>query len=291
MHKKTLIIVGAGFYQKAIVEKARQLRFHTVTIDMNKNAPGAKIADTAINTSAHDAEKAKIELEKLVPSLPPLAGILSGGARGCIYTAAVLAERFKLPGIPLEVAKTLSGKRELKAVLSDLKLNTLQYKIITKQKEITAFFRNKPLLLKPINSSGSDGIGLLNSELDIAEVWNYTSKFSSGGPILVEEYIDGIDINVFATAQNGGFYNPFILARKINETIFFGKVLMYAYPIKLPVFKQNQIIDFALKSFKSLGIINGPCSIELRIQESGKIQAIEAEACIPGCFLADHLIP
>ena len=106
---KTLVVIGAGFYQRSIIQTAKSLGLYVLVIDYNPSALGASVADRQILHSAHDAEGSFREIEAIRNEIPTLSGVLSGGTRRCMSTTAYLAMKFSLPGVDYKLARQISA--------------------------------------------------------------------------------------------------------------------------------------------------------------------------------------
>ena len=286
-----LVVVGAGFYQEAVVATAQRMGYYVVTIDRDPAAPGALRADHRIVCSAHDAHRSWDELKQILPERPPVVGVLSGGARGCIHTTAVLARGLGLPGLDEESAGVLASKDLLRGRLSRAGHNTLSYRLVEHVDAVEALLAGTPLVLKPVRTSGGQGVGVIRTEQDIDRAWSNARAVSPDGPLLVEEYAFGRDMGVTGVAREGRIIVTGVLDKELNPGGVFGRAGTYIMPSSLSSEQTGLVKSFAQRVFKELGVSVGPCYLEMRMPERGPLQVIEVEASVTGSFVAQYLVP
>ncbi len=288
---EALILVGAGFFQRATVLAARREGYVAVTIDRDPIAPGAQEADVALVTSAHDPDSAGTALDALGPELPKVAGVLSAGARGCTYTAAVLARRFGTQGLELGDARVLSDKALLRQRLSEARLNTRPFEIVEERKDAERLLAERPVVLKPTTTSGGLGVALAKDLGDLERAWEAARAATEEGPILVEEYIPGRDVGVVGLGDSCSATVVSVLDRKDVLESGFGRPGLYEAPSSLDRAVLDEIEELAVRACAELGIRVGPFYAELRVPDDGPPQVIEVEAAVPGSFIGEYLVP
>lgn len=60
-----------------------------------------------------------------------------------------------------------------------------------------------PVIVKPVDSCGSQGISVCYCDSELTEAFDKASAHSASGNVLVEDYIDGNDFMIFYTFMNG----------------------------------------------------------------------------------------
>jgi phosphoribosylaminoimidazole carboxylase (NCAIR synthetase) len=285
---KTIIIIGAGYYQKAAVIKAKEMGFYVLAVDRDKNAEGANIADFHLLSSAHDEKEVLEKVGNLLNYIPPVSGVLSGGARGCIYATAVLANKLNLYGNGIKKAKILSDKYLMRKSLSEFGLNRKSFLKVNGLKELLNFLQGKRVVLKSSDSSGGEGLFLVENAKDCEEKYNFL-KNTIKSDIFAEEYIEGIDIGVSAIAYKREIFITGVYDI-LPDNDKFGKIEQYIIPSKINDEDRIRIVGFSKTAFGLMGIENGPCSLELKLSKDKQINLIEIEANIPGSFIAEHLM-
>ena len=72
---KTVLVVGAGRYQRAVIRRARELGLRVVAVDRNPDAPGLRLADVprVVDFRSPEAvlENRRTVLDEIYSTAPP----------------------------------------------------------------------------------------------------------------------------------------------------------------------------------------------------------------------------
>lgn len=187
--KEKILLLGGSYQQVPAIVKAKELGYITVVCDYLPDNPGRKVADKWYPVSTTD-----IDAVYDVAVRENVGGILPYASDPAALTAAVVADRLSLPTNPVEAVEILGTKHKFRHFLQE---NGFAYPdnysfqnqtaIDTVKKNILNF--KFPILIKPTDSSGSKGIGLINNFDGINEAVEYASVFSRNGVLIAEEYI------------------------------------------------------------------------------------------------------
>ena len=74
-----------------------------------------------------------------------------------------------------------------------------------------------PVLVKPVDSSGSRGITICHDRVELEKAVEVGRKASKTGEVLVERYMDGREVTVFWTFQNGNYYLSAFANRHVKQ--------------------------------------------------------------------------
>lgn len=207
---------------------------------------------------------------------------------------AGLLELFKIPytGAPPMALGTCQSKYLTKGILSTLGIRLPRYKYLEEPKKIYRLNLNYPLIVKPSLEDASVGIdveAVVSNYTELRNRINYVFK-EYKQPVLVEEYIDGRELNVAVLGDK----NPKVLP--ISE-IDFSKMpehlhnivsyqakwepLHEAYhktipkcPAKLPKKVEAEAKEIALKAFKAMGC-RDYCRVDMRLSKDKKLYVLE----------------
>ena len=101
---KKILIIGAGFLQSFVLQKAEQMGYKTLTVDADPNAIGFKDADKYKVINIID-EQACFEYAKE----EQVDGVLTAATDYGVLTAASIAEKMTIPGISSDTAKLVKN--------------------------------------------------------------------------------------------------------------------------------------------------------------------------------------
>lgn len=120
-----------------------------------------------------------------------------------VAIAAKVADRLGLPGIGVETCESLRNKGELRRVLCDSGLRTVNYWVVDSVEKIHSLNFAYPCVLKPIDQSGSVRVSKVETNKQLLSVyeamcddtWTEMGK-GIGSVAIVEEYIDGDEYSI-----------------------------------------------------------------------------------------------
>lgn len=137
-----------------------------------------------------------------------------------------------------------------------------------------------PVVLKPVALSGSRGVIRLDS-LDAAEdVAEQVRRIAAdGGPILIEEYVDGPEVAVEGLLIGGILHVLAIFDKPAPLVGPYFEETVYVTPSRLEASILDRITAVTAEAAKALGLVEGPVHAELRLAEGGNdVRLIEVAA-------------
>lgn len=222
---KKLLLLGGSAQQIVAIETAKRLGYETVLCDFLTDNPGQYHADRfyLVSTTDKDAVLDVARRENV-------DGVLAYASDPAAPTAAYVAEQMGLPGNPAESVEILCNKDRFRAFLRDNGFHTPAARdytdVETAVKDLADGAFRFPVIVKPVDSSGSKGVGQINDVRDAARLLENAMRFSRCKRIIVEEYVekygyqiagDGLSVDgelVFRCFANDHFdakcVNPFV---------------------------------------------------------------------------------
>ncbi len=222
---KKILLLGGSVQQIIAIETAKRLGYYTVLCDYLTDNPGQYVANKFHLVSTTDKD-AVLEVAKK----EQIDGILAYASDPAAPTAAYVAEKMKLPGSPYRSVDILCNKDKFRSLLSENGFCTPKAKgyddIEVAENDLKNSFFSFPVIVKPVDSSGSKGVSRIDDSFEIRNKLEYAMSFSRGHKIIVEEFVekfgyqiagDGLSIDgklVFRCFANDHFdpncENPFI---------------------------------------------------------------------------------
>lgn len=222
---KKIMLLGGSAQQVIAIKRAKELGYFTILCDYLVDNPGQYVADQFYLISTTDKDEVlKVAKEQQID------GILAYASDPAAPTAAYVAQVLGLPGNPYESVCTLCEKDKFRRFLSENGFctpnaqgyDTTELAYIDLQNGKFTF----PVIVKPVDSSGSKGVGKINSLEDAMVKLRNAMGFSKQKRIIIEEYVekfgyqiagDGLSIDgelVFRCFANDHFNtkceNPFV---------------------------------------------------------------------------------
>lgn len=288
---KKLLLLGGSEQQVIAIETAKRLGYSTILCDYLPGNPGKYKADKFYLVSTTDKE-AILEVAKK----ENIDGVIAYASDPAAPTAAFVAEKLGLPGNLYESIKLLCNKDEFRNFLLTNNISApiaKGYKDIKKAiDDINSNVFPFPIIIKPIDSSGSKGVTVLDDAKTVCYAIDNALSYSRSKKIVVEEYIImkhpyliGGDIFVYdGEIILWGLMNCY-RNNKVNPLVPVGK----SYPLMLNE-KDVEAVQATLKSIvKKLRIKNGPMNVELIIDNSGQVYPIDIGPRSGGNMIPDLL--
>lgn len=222
---KKLMLLGGSAQQIIAIETAKRMGYYTVLCDYLPDNPGQYAADKFYQVSTTDKE-AVLDVAKA----EQIDGILAYASDPAAPTAAYVSEKLNLCGNPYKSVDILSNKHKFRKFLEDNDFCTPKAKgyenVDSANKDIKDGIFKLPVMVKPVDSSGSKGVSCIKSVDEAYEKIKNAMGMSRSGNIIVEEYVqkfgyqiagDGLSLDgklVFRCFANDHFdsscVNPFV---------------------------------------------------------------------------------
>ena len=274
---KKILLLGGSTQQIIAIEKKKKMGYYTILCDFLEDNPGQFVADKFYLVSTTDKD-----LILKVAKKEKIKGILAYASDPAAPTAAYVAEQLGLPTSPYKSVEILCNKDKFRKFLKDNNFNTPNacgYKNINNA--INDIKNNKfkfPIIVKPVDSSGSKGVSRIDKESDIEKLLNYAMSFSKSKRIIVEEYVekfgyqvagDGLSLNgklVFRSFANDHF-NP----KCINPFV----PISASFPYNMPDEIHKKIHSEIQRLLTLLNMKNTTYNFDIRIDKNYNVYLME----------------
>src|SRR5690625_2257750 len=271
---KKILLLGGSYAQIPAIRAAKKKGLYTILCDYLPDNPGQKFADEYINVSTTDKEEI-LEIAKKHKA----DYVLAYASDPAAPTAAYVSEKLGLPGNSYQSVKTLSEKHQFRQLLTDLDLpcpRTLSFtkKEISSVKELHLHY---PLIVKPVDSSGSKGVSLIPFFSEFHKAAEYALTFSRSSQIIVEEFID----NNNGDLHGDGFVaEGKLIAMYVGDHIYNKNVNPFnpcgtIWPSKQSEIILNEVEQQIQTIIDGSGYKNGPINIEARVNSENNIHIME----------------
>lgn len=184
---KKLLMLGGSYFQIPAIKKAKEMGIYVITCDYLPNNPGHKISDEYHNISTTNKESVLSLAKKL-----KIDGILAYASDPAAPTAAFVAQNLKLPTQPYESIKILTHKHLFREFLAKNGFNvpkSISFKSLSLAMDSIDNLEF-PLILKPVDSSGSKGVFKIQSKQDLNKYFKISLEYSHDKRLILEEWID-----------------------------------------------------------------------------------------------------
>lgn len=258
---KRLLILGGMRISCEIVKKAKDMGIYTLVADYNKieDSPGKQIADEAVDLSVTDVDAVVDYVKKNA-----IDGIFVGFNDMLLPYYAEICERTGLPCYGTKKQfEILIAKDQYKALCRQFGVPTIP------EYDINDEHIKYPVLVKPVDNSGSRGITICHNRQELDEAVEIGRKASKTGKVLIERYMDGREVTVFWTFQNGNYYLSALANRHVKHNQ--GKDVIplpvgYTFPsVYLPKYRK-EVEDRCKQMFHHLGLKDGMMFMQCKVE-------------------------
>jgi biotin carboxylase len=126
-----------------------------------------------------------------------------------------------------------------------------------------------PVLVKPVDSSGSRGITICQNREELETAVETGRKASKTGKVLIERYMDGREVTVFWTFQGGNYYLSGLANRHVKHNQGDDVIPLpvgYTFPsVYLPKYRK-EVEENCKRMFQHLGIKDGMMFMQCKVE-------------------------
>ena len=283
---KKILLLGGSAQQIVAIKTAQKLGYYTVLCDYLPDNPGQYEADKFYLVSTTDKEAVlKVALDECVD------GVLAYASDPAAPTAAYVAEKMKLLTNPYESVMTLCNKDRFRSFLKNNGFNTPVARGYSNNEVDTTLF-SLPVIIKPVDSSGSKGATVLHSWDGLNEALEFAFSFSRSHRIIVEEFIEKkhpylIGGDIFVNEGKVILWGLLNCHRdnNVNPLVPVGK----SYPLLLDDVDEKVVQDTLQSMVDKLGIRFGSVNVELVVDKNNKVWPIDIGPRAGGNMIPDLL--
>ena len=290
-NKKKILLLGGSAQQIVAIETAKKLGYYTILCDFLPDNPGQYHADKFYLVSTTDKDSV-LEVAKE----ENIDGILAYASDPAAPTAAYIAEKMGLPGNPYDSVETLCNKDKFRKFLKNSGFCTPAAKgydgIDEAFEDVKNGYYQMPVIVKPVDSSGSKGVTVVGNSRDITEAVGFALEFSRSKRVIIEEFIEKkhpylIGGDIFVNDGKIVVWGLLNCHRdlNVNPLVPVGK----SYPLKLEDADIENVKSTLRKIVDRLGIRFGSMNVELVVDKNGRVFPIDMGPRAGGNMIPDLL--
>ncbi len=274
-----------SLYQVYAIKEAVRLGYYVITCDYLPSNPGHKYAHEYHNVSTTDKD-AVLELARKLQ----VDGIVAYASDPAAPTAAYVCEKLGLPTSPYESVEILSKKDLFRKYLREHGFNAPRAKGYTCYEDALADidgFR-LPVMVKPVDSSGSKGINKLTDKSRLKEFVEDALKYSRDKRFLIEEFIvkKGYQISGDAFSVDGKlvfhcFGNEYYSSQVTKDFAPLGE----CWPLLMDRSVEDKLCADLQRLITSLGMKSTAYNVEAIVDEHDNIYILELGARSGGSLI------
>lgn len=272
--QKRILFLGASKFQIPPIKYAKEQGHYVITCDYLPDNPGHQFADEYHNVSTTDEEAVLALATEL-----KIDGIVAYASDPAAPTQAYVGNKLGLPSNPYESVKILARKDYFRDFLEKHDFLVPKSQSFYDLDQARVWFEEieKPVIVKPVDSSGSKGVTKIEDISDLEEAFNYALEFSREKKVAVEEFfvrdgyqvagdgfiVDGqLKFRCWANEHFDKLCNPFV---PIGESF---PSIMTDYTLKQAHGETQRLLDL-------LGMKHGALNFDFHYNKDGDFSFLE----------------
>lgn len=276
MHK-TLLLLGGSSAQVEAIDKASSFGYHTVLCDYLHDNPGRCHADSFHLVSTTDKEAVlAVAREECID------GVVAYSSDPAAPTAAYVADKLGLPGVPYATARAFCEKHLFRRWLQERGFNTpssIAVRSVDSRAEGLVSTLRLPVIIKPADSSGSKGVTVVRDHAGITPALTEAARFSRNGMLVAEEFVERdhpyvIEAEVFVVdgeVTSWGLINS-VRDEEANPLLPAG----YTYPLDQSKTRKAIVRREVSRLVRESGVSCGAFNIEMVIDADDRLFFLDA---------------
>ncbi|MBN1827668.1 MAG: ATP-grasp domain-containing protein [Deltaproteobacteria bacterium] len=257
--KKRILVLGAGLFQISGIQKAVNLGYEVITLDNKPENIGHALSHQSIHCSTVEIDR--VYQYARVLNIDAICTFASDAA---IPTVSYICDRLNLPGVSHDVAVTMTLKHLFRQFMHNHCLPHPDFVVAAEVYDVMDYVRQMdyPLILKPVDSSGSRGVFKLNEyegPIFLKKMFNEAKRYSRLGQVCIEEFIDGVEVGGDGFLLQGRFKALFITQKYMNDFVVTGHRL----PTNIEESDKLRVISALEQCCRAIGYSDGPLNFDV----------------------------
>ncbi len=274
-----LLVLGAGEDQLPLYREARARGLRTIAVDQRPDRPALALADRFLQTSTRDPDAIATALGAERP-----AAVLSCSSDACLHSWHALAHRYDAPyRYPLAAAEASADKGVFHRLAGRVGLPRYGWVSSADPDVVTAGARllRLPLVIKPVDASGSKGTVLVSSADGIDAAVAQAREHSFSGAVVAEEFVTGRHLSVETFMSGGSAAFTAISEQRLTghpQLLIGGHIC----PARLAPATRDRIAVLTARLSLAMGVTDGPVNYDLVLAPDRTVYVLEAGARLGG---------
>lgn len=285
---KTIMVLAGGKFQLPLCQRVKKMGYRLVSVNPYKDSPCFQYADEIVQEDVLNQETVLQAAKHL-----KVDAVITDQTDVAVGTAAYVADRMGLPGLPLDKVELFTNKFEMRKFSARNGFPCPAYCLCRSGGEAVAFFKqlNLPAIMKPTNAQSSRGVFLIRSTADIQEHFDTSLSYAHGGDpaVVVEQYIQGVEFTVDGIFMNGR-HHILAISRKthFDYNANIAKSLFFSF--QDPEYDYARLTDQHNRMMNLTGVPFALTHTEYKF-ENGDFYLIEMAARGGGTLISSHIVP
>ena len=281
---KKLAIIGASYLQEPLIEKAKSMGIETHVFAWKADDIGERTAD-------HFYPISIVEKENILKKCKEIGidGICSISSDLAVVAVNYVAEQMHLSGNPDDTTLRCTNKHDMREAFENNGDPSPKSILVEKAADLDGVELRYPIIVKPIDRSGSRGISKLDNDEHLEEAIKAAKEQGFIKKALVEEYAIGQEYSIECVSYHGQHH---FLQMTHKYTTGAPRCIETGHlePAPVDYGTRERVRNVVFHALDSLGVRNGASHSELKVAKDGTIRIIEIGARMGGDFIGSDLV-
>jgi len=291
---KTLLIISGGIEASDAARRAKEMGHTVVVSDRDPNAPGFAFADSCLIADVYGPTETAAAAERYSRKIRKIDGVLCVAADAPV-TAATVAQRLRIPGLPVHVAELACDKLAMKRAFRSAGVNVPWFAEVSTPQELQriAIERGRDLVIKPVDSRGSRGVQRIAKVEDLSGAFMLARSHSPSERVMVEQYLEGPQVSTESIVIGGRCFTPGFSDRNYEYLEKYAPFFIENggdLPSHLAPDIQDKVRALVANAAAAMGITDGTVKGDIVVHR-GEPYVIELAARLSGGFFCTREIP
>jgi biotin carboxylase len=273
---KRLLVLGGIRLHCEVIRVAQKMGVEVYVTDYNEptQSPGKLIADKHFMVSTTDTH-AVVELIQH----ERIDGVLVGYVDSLLPDYAEICKKASLPCYATrEQFELFSNKHKFKKLMRKYDIPVIEEYTLTPALSEGELHKIQYLVMvKPVDSSGSRGICVCSNNNELHKAYANALAFSKTGEVLIERFVQGMEVTVFFLMQDGEVYLTAAGNRHTKKNQgedIIALPVAYTYPAKILTNYKQEVYPKVRQMLQDAGVRNGMLFIQC-LNENGVLYAYD----------------
>lgn len=282
--KEKIAVIGANEPLIPFYRQAKALGYEVIGIAIEKGAVCKKYCDRFYPISFADKDDVVEVCRK-----EKVDGIISFSLESALPTVTYVANKLGLVSNSEESIKLTQSKFAQRQALEKAGIPVPKYYLIESEADLTRVQCRFPVIVKPVDSGGSQGICKVENQDKLKEAYNYAISFSRTSKAIIEEFVDGREFSVEYISHQGKHYFLQITDKVTSGAPRFVE-MQHHQPANIPESVWNRIKEMVEGALTALKIENSASHTEIKWNSRDELYIIETGARMGGDYITSDLV-
>jgi biotin carboxylase len=269
---KTLLILSGGAPAADAARRAKEMGLAVVMLDADTKALGFAFADSCLIANVHQPVESAAAAERYSRKIRKIDGVIGIGVQAPV-TAATVAARLRLPGMPVHVAELIGDRLAARKCFVSAGIASPWFAEIRTLQELqrAVIAQGRDLLITPPDGEDEAGAQHLGDVEDLAVSFSHARSHSPSERVMVEKYPSGPRLFSETLVSAGQCFTPLIADQGRDGASRQSSAIL------------DQARALAARSASALGLSDGTLAAEMMLDD-GQLKLTDFSASLSGDF-------